>query len=87
VPSIRALEVRYALNSGAKADIADSPSRANSRLMRCSKLRLLVDHLVCAGEQRRGKIEAEHFSDLEVDDQLVFGRRIAMRALQTALND
>jgi hypothetical protein len=39
--------------------------------MRCSKLRLLVDHLVCAGEPRRGKIEAEHSSGLEVDDQLV----------------
>jgi len=44
--------------------------------MRCSKLRLLVDHLVCAGEPRRGKIEAEHSSGLEVDDQLVFGRRL-----------
>jgi hypothetical protein len=44
---------------------------AISGLMRCSKLRLLIDHLVCAGEQRRGKIEAEHFSGLEVDDQLV----------------
>ena len=50
--------------------------RATSGLMRCSKLRLLVDHLVCAGERRRGKIEAEHFSGLEVDDQLVFGRRL-----------
>jgi len=49
---------------------------AISGLMRCSKLRLLVDHLVCAGEPRRGKIEAEHFSGLEVDDQLVFGRRL-----------
>jgi hypothetical protein len=47
-----------------------------SGLMRCSKLRLLVDHLVCAGEPRRGKIEAEHSSGLEVDDQLVFGRRL-----------
>ena len=49
---------------------------AISGLMRCSKLRLLVDHLVCAGERRRGKIEAEHFSGLEVDDQLEFGRRL-----------
>jgi len=49
---------------------------AISGLMRCSKLRLLVDHLVCAGEPRRGKIEAEHSSGLEVDDQLVFGRRL-----------
>jgi hypothetical protein len=46
-------------------------------LVRCSKLRLLVDQLVCAREPRRGKIEAEHSSGLEVDDdQLVFGRRL-----------
>ena len=55
---------------------ASRPKSAISGLMRCSKLRLLVDHLVCAGERRGGKIEAEHFSGLEVDDQLVFGRRL-----------
>lgn len=49
---------------------------AISGLMRCSKLRLLDDRFVCADERRRGKIEAEHFSGLEVDDQLVFGRRL-----------
>ena len=32
---------------------ASRPKSAISGLMRCSKLRLLVDHLVCAGEPRR----------------------------------
>ena len=67
-------DFRFTPESGLMSDISPCPFRAISGLMRCSKLRLLVDHLVCAGEPRRGKIEAEHSSGLEVDNQLVFGR-------------
>jgi hypothetical protein len=65
------IEVRFALNCGHWRAAQRTTRRAISGLMRYTKLRLLVDHLVCAGEPRRGKIEAEHSSGLEVDDQLV----------------
>jgi hypothetical protein len=43
--------------------------------MQCSKLRLF-DHLVGASEQRVRHVEAERFGRLEVDHQLVLGRRL-----------
>ena len=73
---MRANVFRLTPKSGRRSIHSVCPKGAISGLMRCSKLRLLVDHLVCAGEPRRGKIEAEHSSGLEVDDQLVFGRRL-----------
>src|SRR4029077_6664083 len=43
--------------------------------MRATKLRSL-DHLVGGREQRRWHGQAEHLGSLEIDNQLVFGRRL-----------
>src|SRR5262245_47298393 len=38
------------------------------------------DHLVGAGDERWGDFEAQHFRGLEIDDQLILGRRLHRRA-------
>ena len=51
------------------------------RLDRTSfRLAHLFDHLIGAGEQRRGRREAERFRRLEVDDQLTVKRVVEARA-------
>jgi hypothetical protein len=44
--------------------------------MHCSKRASLFDHLVGAGEQRRRHLKAERLRSLQVDHQLVLGRRL-----------
>src|SRR6266487_6810878 len=58
------------------ADILNRQIRATSGLMHCNKMRGLFDHLVGAGEQGGWHVEAEGLGGLQIDDQLVLGRRL-----------
>jgi len=52
------------------------PGRANNGLMHSSKAAVLIDHLIGAREQRLRHFEAERLGGLQIDHQLVFGRRL-----------
>ena len=61
----------------------------------CSKMRVqkpdLLDHFVCAGDERRRHVEAERVGGLEVDHQLEFRRQLhgqvgRPRSLEDAVN-
>jgi hypothetical protein len=60
--------VRYAAHCGPKSDIASLPRRAISRLMQCSKIESLFDHLVGTGQQRGGHVEAQFLRSLDIDN-------------------
>jgi len=50
------------------------PSRANSRREQMQQKKPLLDHLVGAGEQREGDVEAKRFRCCLVDDEFELGR-------------
>src|SRR5215831_15793889 len=43
---------------------------------KCGHVPRLFDHLVSRGEQRLRNADAERFCSLEIDNQIVFGRRL-----------
>ena len=49
------IDVCSSLNSGHLTIHLRSPKSAKSELMRCSKLRLVVDHVVCAASRAAGR--------------------------------
>src|SRR5262249_36941850 len=80
-------DVRFTPKSGHLSVRMESPLRAKSGLMHCSKIYWLFDHLVGGGEQRLRECQAQRLSRLEVKDKIelcgLFDRQIRwLRALQ-----
>ena len=65
--------VRFTPKSGQTADVSICPLCAKSGHSRCSKKKLLFDHVAGGGKQRRRHVEAERPGGLEIDDQLELG--------------
>ncbi len=74
----RARRVRRTLGSGRNGGEATFTLRAMTGLMQCSKQRgkfgFLLDHLVCAQQERLGDRQAKGLGGDQVDGQIEFGR-------------
>jgi hypothetical protein len=65
----------FRLLFGLKSDIARGPSCAISGCEQMQQVASLLDHLVGAGEQRRGHVETERLRSLEVNPWLIIDCR------------
>ena len=66
-------DFRFTPESGLRSDIAPCPKSHTTRFT-VQRTASLFDHLVGAGQQRRGHNETDCLRRLEVDDQFEFGR-------------
>jgi hypothetical protein len=69
-------QVRNTSDSGCKLSRNEPPLNTTSGPHALQQSIPLFDHLVGGGEQRRRHIDAERLGSLDVDYQLVFGRRL-----------